>query len=403
MSLRRKSCNACFKGRRKCNLAYPVCENCRNTKKDCRYAYPPSPAKRTGEPPTAPDEAAASPTMSHDATTTGLALELLEPSVVAYPRSFGQDLRLQLPPESTPDFMPEYISFSATSKLVGTLGEVHPMQGTTRSWQWVMDELKSYPREFAHRGETIFIHRDLYRDEVPQPIRTAFGVCSSFSLLTETNREMTFRVLEHEVLELLKPTEPSLGLSSAAAAAAPSRLAALRSELARLQALLLCQTLRLFHGNLQQRISAEQQGSVLMTSALKLVVSAQSEPELQRPKTRYNWALGECIRRTALLIYFLYGVNSVYKEGICVGLHTLRQLPLSAGVSAWDERGDWGGRDELQCAQWEAVETHPYEAFLARWLVSMPRRLDRFEKLLIVPCQGLEAAEAFEELGVLVA
>ncbi|RAL12663.1 uncharacterized protein BO97DRAFT_405261 [Aspergillus homomorphus CBS 101889] len=258
-----------------------------------------------------------------------------------------------------------------------------------------MDELKVYPREFAQQGETVFMHRDLYRGEMPQPIRTAFGACSCLCLNIKSNREMAFRVIDAEVLELLKPTEPS--------SSPDTKPAADLKELARLQALLLYQTIRLFQGSLQQRITAEQQGSTLMTMALKLVVRAQSQPELRTPKTRQDWILGECIRRTALLVYFLYGVNSVYREGICVGLHTLRQLPLSTEISSWDEDGECEVREDQRHSRWEAIETFPYEAFLGRWLVSMPRRLDRFEKLLIVPCQGLEAAEAFEELGLLVA
>jgi hypothetical protein len=30
----------CFKGRRKCDRAYPVCERCQKNNKTCRYAYP---------------------------------------------------------------------------------------------------------------------------------------------------------------------------------------------------------------------------------------------------------------------------------------------------------------------------------------------------------------------------
>ncbi|RAK79185.1 Zn(II)2Cys6 transcription factor domain-containing protein [Aspergillus fijiensis CBS 313.89] len=403
MSLRRRSCNACFKGRRKCDLEYPVCENCRRTNKTCQYAYPPRPppgrTDGTDDPPTVPDEILDSPAMRTN--TTVLELDLLKSPAITILNPIEQSAVLQLPPSftpgpCTPDFTPpETISFSATSRFVGTLGEVQPIQGSTRSWQWVMDELKAYPPEFARRGETIFIHRDLYRDEMPRPIRTAFGVCSSFCLSPDsTNREMAFRVIDAEVSELLQPaTEPSSSSSS--------RL--LRIELARLQALLLYQTLRLFHGNLQQRVAAEQQGSMLMTTALKIIVRAQSEPELQRPRSRHAWVLGECIRRTALLVYFLYGVNSVYREGICVGLHTLRQLPLSVEIFAWGVDGECAFQQDKGHSHGENAETLPYEAFLARWLVSLPRRLDRFEKLLIVPCQGLEAAEAFEGLGRLVA
>jgi hypothetical protein len=41
MSLRRRSCDRCFKARRKCDLGYPVCQRCQKQNKNCRYNYPP--------------------------------------------------------------------------------------------------------------------------------------------------------------------------------------------------------------------------------------------------------------------------------------------------------------------------------------------------------------------------
>ncbi|KAL3477070.1 hypothetical protein BJX99DRAFT_226658 [Aspergillus californicus] len=371
MSLRRKSCDACFKGRRKCNLAYPTCETCRKSKKRCRYAYPPSPPG-SDQSPTPPNTNTNSLERLFDSIDeSSLGFEYLNPESTS-------DLFAQYPPRrSTTSVSPAIAPASLTiTRLVGELGQVQPIEGSTRSWKWVIDELKSYPRQFARTAQTIFIHRDLYHDEIPQSMRTAFGVLSALTLNPETNHAMLFRVIDAEVLDLLHPIEP--------------RSSTPMDDLARLQALLFYQTIRLFHGNLTQRIMAEQQQATLMSLALKLVVRSQTE---LHETTRQSWILTECIRRTAIIVYFLYGVNSIHREGICIGIHTLAKLPLSTKLSAWTME------DHAHPAG--TGETIPYETFLSRWLVSLPRRLDPFEKLLIVPCQGLDAAEAYDSLGLL--
>ncbi|KAL2812887.1 hypothetical protein BDW59DRAFT_36317 [Aspergillus cavernicola] len=378
MSLRRKSCSACFRSRRKCNLAYPTCDTCRKTKKTCQYEYHPisPPTSADPTPSETVDYTGAGPVMTDKSLATlidaidGSSLDYLETGAI--PGLFDQYPQVPhgYPPTlMLPDTPP---SLSSITRFVGSLGEVQPIQGSTQSWQWVIDQLKSYPPEFAQRAQTIFIHRELYRDEMPQPIRTAFGVSSTSCLISETNRATLFRVVDAEVLELLKPTGPTT----------------LLDELARLQALVLYQTIRLFHGDIAQRAVAEQQQGILMTWSLKLVARSQSEVR-HETAARHAWIVAECIRRTAIVVYFLYGVNSVFRDGICIGLHTLAKLPLSTALTRWDSEGDDGH-------YLEAGGTISYETFLALWLVSTPRKLDPFEKLLLVPCQGLDTVNIYD-------
>ncbi|BCS19432.1 Zn(II)2Cys6 transcription factor domain-containing protein [Aspergillus puulaauensis] len=371
MSLRRKSCNACFKGRRKCNLAYPICDICRKTKKVCQYAYPPI-TEPSDDHSTASDSSIAQLAMPDDTLealmgAVDTSLGYLESGDIAglfelspqFPQP-GSASGLMMP-ESPPSLL------GGIGRFLGSLGEVQPIQGSTQSWQWMIDELKHFPPEFAQRAETIFIHRDLYRDAMPQPIRTALGVSSMSRMLSDANRDVFFRIIDAEFLELLQPTNP----------------APLLDELARLQALVIHQTLRLFHGDIAQRIVAEQQQGILLASALKLLGRSQPEPS---ETSRDSWILAECIRRTAIIVYMLYGVNSIFRDGVCVGLHTLVKLPISTTLTRWDSEGDQDPGSGSAIA---------YEDFFARWLVSTPRHLDRFEKLLLVPCQGLDSVNAY--------
>ncbi|KAL4739036.1 hypothetical protein BDV11DRAFT_188519 [Aspergillus similis] len=382
MSLRRRSCNACFKGRRKCNLAYPTCENCRKTKKNCRYAYPP--VSQSGSEPHSESDNSPTAPATRDNSFAALPDASGSPSLDfpgSIPDFFDQFHQIQYPPipgRSTPTWtLPNTPPCPPSiTRFLGTLGEALPIQGSSKTWQWLIDELKGYPPQFAKQGETIFIHRQLYREAMPQSIRMAFGISCSSCLLSDANRNTLFQAIDTEVNELLSAAEP----------------ASLLEDLARLQALLLYQTIRFFHGTLEQRSTAEQQQSVLMTRALRLL--SRSQGKLVGEATdRHAWVLAECIRRTAIVVYMLYGVNSIFRDGICVGLHTLAKLPLSTAVTTWNATGEARGEDAVD-------GTISYEDFMACWLVSTPRRLDPFERLLIVPCRGLDAVEAFDSLAL---
>ena len=186
-----------------------------------------------------------------------------------------------------------------------------------------------------------------------------------------------FKAIDDEVSDLLSSSSPQ----------------SIIDDLACLQALILYQTIRFFHGDLKQQSTAEQQQSILFNRALKLVTRSQTE--LRGASGRESWLHAECIRRTAIIVYFLYGVNSIFREGICIGLPTLAKLPLSTELSFWGRDQVEGGFRDLGIGG-----TISYETFIALWLVSTPRKLDPFEKLLLVPCQGLGTVERFDDAAV---
>ncbi|KAL3497195.1 hypothetical protein BJX62DRAFT_4193 [Aspergillus germanicus] len=397
MSLRRKSCDACFKGRRKCDLGFPTCATCRKTRKTCHYAYPPIHQARSAEDsPTVQTVSGATATpsifMSSISMTELLtAIDNSTPDSLfetgAFAAFFGHNTHLS--EDGTTSSLGQSVSdilhssalpaVESTSPSIhiylGSLGEVQPIESSMPAWQWVIDELKSYPREFTQRTETIFLHRELYRGSLPQAIRAAYGVSSNHCLASENNQEMLFRVIDAEVLELLKPSDST----------------ELLDELARLQAFVFYQTVRFFHGGLEQRSMAEQQQSLVMTTALKLLSRSQTEIGDSEAGNWRTWILAECIRRTVIVVYFLYGINSVFRDGICVGLHTLVKLPLSTTISSWDSENN-----HLHHGKGTTI---PYETFLSHWLASTPRKLDPFEKLLLVPCQGLDTVELYDLAG----
>lgn len=188
--------------------------------------------------------------------------------------------------------------------------------------------------------------------------------------MNEANKSILFQTLDAEVSELLTPVSSST----------------LLEDLSKMQALVLYQIIRLFNGELKQRNLAEQQQSVLGTWGLKLLQRTDAELQNVQP-TWETWILTESIRRTVIVAFMANAVYSVFKNGICPELPTLSILPISTKQDFWNSRATY-----LRQSCDDA--TVKYTEFTAHWLASPPRRLEPFEKLILVACKGIGPVEA---------
>lgn len=287
--------------------------------------------------------------------------------------------------------------------FLGGLGELQRIEGSTDSWQWVIGELRRCPRDLATRGETLFLHKNLYRDAMPRPIRAALGTSAAFCMLEEDRRQLLFRALDAEVLELLR--DPPLadaddgggqggrgGINISGSSSGMSLI----DELARLQAFTLYQMMRMFGGGLEQRLVVEQQRDLLTTWALQLL--RRSRAELAGDSDRapgadghmgswHSWIVAESIRRTVMTVFMFYGLYSLAMHGFCSELPTLAKLPVSTTPAPWHSEAAYLARARSGAAQ----QTLTYDEFTNYWTLSPPQRLDPFDKFLVVPCKGLEA------------
>jgi hypothetical protein len=80
MSLRRKACEPCFRGRRRCDLSYPICERCQKNGKRCHYKYPSRLPMR--------DNTA----NVDDATVIGMQTGTVSPQLISYPGQLRSNL-----------------------------------------------------------------------------------------------------------------------------------------------------------------------------------------------------------------------------------------------------------------------------------------------------------------------
>jgi hypothetical protein len=360
MSVRRKSCSTCFQGRRKCDLSYPVCKRCQRSQKTCHYIRtPPTTDKNSPEVVDSAVDRSLDGANFADWTISSPGPVRRQEDI--WDPAFSLDLQQS-------DLIDELL-YPRVPNFLGSLGEIQPVSGNTRSWEWVIEQFKGYPRSFAQHIETTFIHRELFSNQLPPSIQAAFGVCAAHLCMNDANESMLFRTLDAEVLELLNPALDGTLLEA----------------LSRMQAMVLYQIIRTYHGNLKQRTVAEQQESLLGAWGLQLLHRADVELRGEQPRWE-NWILAESIRRTVMVTFMLRAVYSIFKHGICPEYPTLSLLPVSTKASLWNSPGTTlQDRDQN--------ETMKYRDFTELWLASPQRKLEPFEKMLLVACKGIEQVE----------
>jgi hypothetical protein len=351
MSFRRKSCETCFKARRKCNLAQPICSRCERNHKSCHYMHPTHALKSNNAFNTA------------GTTTIQTVAEAVSADWMSYPKQFDTYALQSLDRKLTVRPRPE------VPEIPGPLGQLEPVRGNSASFAWVFNQFREYPLAFATTAETVFINKALYQDAFPRPLRAAFGICAACITMTERNRSVLFQALDDEISELLTPSLTNTILE----------------DLVKLQAAVLYQTIRIYHGGIEHRITAERQEYIVRAYGLKLLQRAKSE--LQDVKETWEtWLLMESIRRTVHIAFKLYTIYAAFKYGACSETNAIASLPISS------KSGAWVSRDIYQQYP-ERDETIPYSDFKLIWDAFPRREREPWEKLLFVGCEGIDRFE----------
>src|SRR5262249_20985940 len=109
-------------------------------------------------------------------------------------------------------------------------------------------QLRQYPEMLVTKGRTGFIHNQLYNDNLPPVIQDIFGVCALYCSPKTTNYEsMIWQIIDVNISRFLQdPTTPRI---SPIISLSPSPD--------------LFQIIRLFDGDIQRRVLAEEQDSIL--------------------------------------------------------------------------------------------------------------------------------------------
>ncbi|RDL39692.1 Uncharacterized protein BP5553_04032 [Venustampulla echinocandica] len=264
---RQKSCHACVKGKRGCDKRHPVCSRCEEKKIQCIYA------KRT-------HAEAFYDFDSVDLDMSWAGLTTLSPAI-----DFVDDIppslatSASLDPTSPPTldaFIDPFLTFvenqaipSSDLQLISNASEPLDQQQEKEQalnkfdytpmadlciqyepWQvydpntkvhFIVQTIKGYPITFAKDNSTPWMHRHLYKDQMPSSIRSCFTVSTLCSNMTSSNKTSVFRVLCQSLNELKQQQLANTP----------------QEKLARTQALFLYQIIGLFDGDVTLRSNAD--------------------------------------------------------------------------------------------------------------------------------------------------
>lgn len=218
-SSKRRSCNACVKAKRKCAMELPRCARCVN--KDIVCAYP----NRTITPDSCIPELDFSwlDDLLRDPTASpweGALRPQLETITATHLGSHASDNQLLQHLEPLPD--------CTALTPAETEAAVH--------------RFKTWPEKWLQEGKAPFIHPRLYSTDMPKALQDAYAACAIYSTKTDQNAFVAWTVIESKATDLLRsPDQDSW---------TPLNL------LAAVQALLIFQFIRLFDGDIRQRMSS---------------------------------------------------------------------------------------------------------------------------------------------------
>ncbi|KAI0444203.1 hypothetical protein F4803DRAFT_512356 [Xylaria telfairii] len=346
---RRKSCAACIKAKRRCDLRQPSCLRCSQRKIDCSYpTHVGDPSKKRSS-----DATCSPPGMSPDAQPQELMKDTL-PEMPSWETGF--DFNMDMSPSYNPacpsfptlsfdeptfsglEFLDDVVNMDSTlSSIPPTpsppLELEDPMLVVVRSpksqvasvsrmlllraaseliekrLRYSIDAFKRAPENMVLEGGTPWSHPALYRDSMPTCLEDALAACALHRAKNPANTAMIQRVIELRYQKLVTaPVAPTTSVSE---------------MMARTHALILYQIMLFFDDSCAARALAEETVSVLGDSAMALMEFVRHEDEdddddvgapsrsvplypLTAARALYgDWTFQESLRRTLLVSFLL--------------------------------------------------------------------------------------------------
>ncbi|ODM24455.1 hypothetical protein SI65_02045 [Aspergillus cristatus] len=323
---RQKSCNACVKAKRGCDKRHPVCSRCEEKKISCIYAKrsyaeafqrsdfdfdpvglttlswagltaPSSSINLVGDIPPNPATSA-----SLDTTCLPTLDEFIDPflnfadsqdtslsDVQLISSAHGQPGQQQENQQGLSKF-----DYAQMADICIQYEPWHVYDPNTKA-HFIVQTLKGYPSTFAKDSHTPWVHRYLYKDQMPSSIQSCLTVCALYSSMTSSNKTSVFRVLCQSLNELKQQQQ---------LANTPLE------KLARAQALFLYQIVCLFDGDLTLRSNANRDMLLLqdwLDDLCKIRENLRT-PERDHPRSWEWWIFSESVRRTIVIAYAFLGL-----------------------------------------------------------------------------------------------
>ncbi|OGM40504.1 hypothetical protein ABOM_010640 [Aspergillus bombycis] len=274
----RRSCQACVRGKRRCDQRWPRCSRCQARRIDCEYINIPLPA--------GPD---ASNATSH----------------VVRRASSVSDLPIHRP-------LPLVIMKGYDADIISFL----------------IAGMRSFPTEFAKNMKTDFIHPDLYQSSeastVLQNVRT---LCRLHSQARQGDNTTSLTpLLQQHCAELLRKS---------------GRPASFQELLACIQSLLILQCLLILDEKTDLGPYSETISTMLSNVGRRLWQKAPTQLS-HTMSPREAWLFAESVRRTIIVAFMLRSVYSLLKRNYSVRTPFVDSLPFDVRTTLWDtDDGVW--------------------------------------------------------------
>ncbi|KAJ9137783.1 Regulator of drug sensitivity 1 [Coniochaeta hoffmannii] len=367
---RRKSCQACIKAKRRCDLGQPACLRCTQRLLECRYETGPLTARNRHaadgagkkplaatatvdadcpEPfalevpensgPAANDAASGMPDIPALAEQTlDAGFDFLSPDLDMDMLQFIQDVPLEpnvndfftIPRPPSPSYNKLDLALTQTDSVLALQPQAKWNLRTTplsftiaHRLQYAMDLVKDAPRRMVVDLQTPWCHPELYRDNMPQSMQDALASCGLYQAKNARNSAVILHTIRIRVEDLASTPAPRKPLE----------------VIARVQALLLYVTILVFDGDILSRSAAEAAMPALESAVIGLVglfghnpyaepssSSASTTPAAPGPLPLYpigparefwqGWVLQESARRTYMTTFFLLQLYLLLKGDV---------------------------------------------------------------------------------------
>ncbi|GLA65114.1 hypothetical protein AtubIFM56815_002909 [Aspergillus tubingensis] len=335
----RRSCQACARGKRRCDQRWPRCTRCQTRKIDCEYINIPLTVGSDTD-------------STSTATTTITTRSTLSPKLPhKKPRQHYQltnSIPLSLPLEITKGYSQPVIEF-------------------------LVSGMRAYPSTFALNMKTHFIHPDLWPSpsSPPLPIKDIHTLCKLHSTSPTTTNKTIIPLLKQKSSSLLRTL---------------NHTSSFEEMLATAQALLLAQCM-LILSDPDTDTSSQAYSESISTMLYNLGQKLWQQAPIQLPGSlspRRAWLFAESVRRTIIVGFMLRSVYSLKMRNYSVRTPFVDSLPFDMRTGLWDRDvgvdGDEGG-ESLDAM----VSLHQYSGMLESGVV---HGISDFGGLILAACRG---------------
>ncbi|KAF5240374.1 hypothetical protein FANTH_9634 [Fusarium anthophilum] len=357
VSSRQKSCSACVRGKRRCDLGFPQCGRCLATRATCVYAWmsPEDGQEMLGGPDVTiwndradttethrPNRDSFTPEVGHDISLFPTPITIPPPLVPLIDEITGRGRTISL---FTPDPCPRHPSPNLQTLYTDTLSTpLLPSQGARNRPVYTNNALKERAeyeasrivhqvKAFAESGQTSFIHCSQTSNSTA--LRDAFAACSLYTARNSANASLVVSEISRRAELLIQATDAAITLGPLS-----SRSTMSLDLLPSVQAMLMYQCMRLFSDDNSQQEQAEQHAKSL--ARWVVILHAQTSEAFSNSSklchSWEDWVRTESIQRTMIFADLVESIYTFLNFGWYQQSTRLAELGFTGCAAIWNAR-----------------------------------------------------------------